>query len=70
MHTYTCGTTTFNFNSDISGEVTIRRPDGAALNVPGGDLVAFVAEYVRQRRFSELESMTALEVLGVKRSDA
>lgn len=67
MHTATCGKTNFNFNSDLSGDVVITNDAGTTIMVPGGDLVAFVAEYVRQQRIAEIENMTALEVLDLKR---
>jgi hypothetical protein len=62
--------TTFISNGDNSGMVRISRPvsQGAELSavieVPGGDLVAFVAEHVRNLRIAELEQMTALAPLG------
>lgn len=69
MHTTTCGETTFSHHGDYSGPVTIRVQNGASLDVPGGDLIAFVAEYVRAVKIAELESARALEILGVIGTD-
>lgn len=65
MHHLTCGQTGFNFNSDLSGDVVITKPDGSKLEVPGRDLVDFVAEQVRRARIAEVEEMSALRLLGL-----
>ncbi len=65
-HSLICGTTNFTFNTDLSGAVIIRLPDGSSLDVPGGDIVSFVADYVRRRRIAELEDSEAFAILGFK----
>jgi len=51
----------FNFNSDLSGNVLIRVSD-REIEVPGDDLLGFIANYVRNRRISQLEQATAEEI--------
>lgn len=62
------GKTRFHHNSDLSGNVAIHVDDEnglRAINVPGVDLLAFVAEYVRGRKISEVESAEWHAVLGI-----
>lgn len=66
MHTLEYAKTTFNFNSDLSGDVRIVTANGGEIEVPGYDLVCFVAEYVRRQRIYEIESMHVHEVLNVR----
>lgn len=66
MHTFETPNTTFHFNSDMSGEVELVRPDGRRLKVPGCDLLSFVAEIVRRDRVSQLEVLSDAAVLGLK----
>lgn len=68
MHTLTCGKTIFNFNADLSGDVDITTPDGRRFQVPGGDLVSFVADYVRRQKIEELEQAETLEILCLPRA--
>ncbi len=63
-HTLALTTATFNYNSDLSGNVTITTREGR-IDVPGCELVAFVAEYVRGQRINALESATTRELLGL-----
>ncbi len=65
MHSLRFGETVFNYNSDLSGDVDIRREGKFEVSVPGTHLLAFVAEYVRGRAVAELEDMPAYELLGV-----
>ncbi len=52
----------FIYNSDLSGDVSIRtgNPEGEVteLEIPGAALVQFVADYVRRQRISEVEQTT------------
>ncbi len=61
MHTFSHGDVTFNFNSDLSGEVIIRtgRPEKVqdSIEVPGEALLAFIANVVRDHAIEALESM-------------
>ncbi len=68
-HSLMCGTTMFIFHSDLSGDVIIRDAEARELSVPGGDLMSFVADYVRRRRIAELEDAAALDILGFKSRD-
>lgn len=66
MHTFKGPSgTTFNYHSDMSGDVYVDTAEGH-LKVPGRDLLALVAEYVRLERITVIESMEADELLGVK----
>lgn len=68
MHTFTGEKATFHFSSDMSGDVQIvirRGQDFDSLHVPGVDLIAFVAEYVRSQMISAVEQMSVHEVLGI-----
>ncbi len=53
-------TTVFNYNSDMSGDVTISYVTPSSgkktIQVPGRHLLQFVANIVRQRRISVVES--------------
>lgn len=68
MHNFKgSGGTNFNFNSDLSGNVIIDRPDDCwRLEVPGQDLLEFVSHYVSNQRISELEQADYRQVLGLK----
>lgn len=66
MHTYEAKNgTTFNHNSDLSGNVHIRAHDGPEYLVPGDDFLEFVAEFVRGHRIAALEDASAEDVLGL-----
>ena len=67
MHTRRHGDTTFNFNSDLSGYVSIAI-DGRMIEVPGDDLLEFVAEWVANEKRQALQDLDAREVLGLKAS--
>lgn len=66
MHTGCYEHTVFNHNSDLSGDVIIRDlRTGTEINVPGADLLSFVADHVRQRRISEIAECGPEELLGI-----
>lgn len=65
-HTLETNGVVFNFNADLSGVVSIAIND-KMLDVPGDALLAFIANYVRYERISELEQMDSHEVLGLPR---
>ena len=71
MHTREIGSTLFHFNADLSGAVMIVKRDKGksfeSLEVPGEDLIRFIAEWVANQKISELEDMEPHEVLGLKR---
>ncbi len=63
MHTYIGEAATFNYNSDFSGEIGVRTPDGE-LRIPGKDILEFVAHcYVVRARISRIENMDWEELL-------
>jgi hypothetical protein len=68
MHSTTIGKTTFHHNGGYDGDVIIQVGDLVPdeIKVPFEDLRGFVANYVRDTRISELESMGDNELLGVK----
>lgn len=62
---------TLHYNSDLSGDVHIIAPAGArhalgTVSIPAEDLLELVGDYVRSERISELEQMTAAQILGLK----
>ena len=66
MPTFSHGKVTFNYNSDLSGDIIISTAlRYNELQVPGEALLAFVAEYVRRQRIGALEDASASEILGV-----
>jgi len=67
MHTRTYGDTTFIYNSDLSGEVEIKR-DGEGLLVPGSDLLGFALNWLVSERIASLEAMDSSEILRAWRS--
>ncbi len=64
MHTFKTDDdkTVFNFNSDFSGDVIIKR-NGKTVNVPGRDLLALIAEHIRREKISRLENASDMQVL-------
>ena len=63
-HHYNGETTTFLYNSDLSGDVTIILDGGQEFKVPGEDLLAFFAEWLRDKRTDAVQSMTVEELLS------
>lgn len=67
--------TLFNYNADLSGNVQIFIPrnrmeitdrDGSGyVNIPGKDLLAFVAEYIRMEKISALENADMRSLFGL-----
>ncbi len=69
MHTFRGnGGTTFNYNSDFSGEVIINDINGNDVKVEGSDILEFVALcYVQGKKIERLEQADYEELLtGVK----
>ena len=67
MPTFSHGKVTFNYNSDLSGDVIISTAlRHNELHVPGTALLAFVANYVRRQRIGALEDASENEILGVQ----
>jgi len=64
MHTHIAEQTTFNYNSDGSGDVFINHIDGN-VSVPFDDLLEFFAEFVRRKKICEIEIMSDKSVLGI-----
>ncbi len=65
-HVYAApGGSYFNHNSDLSGGVIITLRNGSTLDVPGEDLLAFVAyRWVLRERIRQLEGMDWRALLG------
>lgn len=62
--------TAFIYNSDLSGDVRIRRNNAEnteliTIDVPGEAILAFVANYVREQKIAQLEASTTAEILGL-----
>ncbi len=68
-HSRVFGDTVFIYNSDLSGDVMIHRaswPEGEHIEVPGSDLLQFVASWVQDRRINAVEWMEWPELLGIE----
>lgn len=63
--------TTFHYNGDFSGDVTITHEHDAhnGLTIPIGDLADFIAELIRARRISAIENLTTHDLLGIDSHD-
>ena len=67
MHSFTAQNgTVFNFNSDLSGNVIVSMDNQYRVEVPGDDLLEFVAEVVKDRRISDLDDSLPHEIFGIK----
>lgn len=62
MHTFKGNETVFIAHGDLSGDVTIKRGK-KEIDIPGVDLIAFIAEHVRNEKISRLEQAEDMEVL-------
>ena len=62
-HSWTYGKTSFIGNSDLSGDITIRR-NGEEIDIPGAQILKFVADHIRDERIRVIEQMTESEILG------
>ncbi len=63
-HTWEHGETTFTGNSDLSGDIRIRRGDDE-IEIPGRDILEFVAYHVQRCRISEIEQQETAKLLGI-----
>ena len=64
------GFTRIHYNSDLSGRVTIvqQGQDGKPIReveIPGADLLAFVAHHVRNNKITALHKQTNEAILGL-----
>lgn len=66
MHTYRGSEAIFNHNSDMSGDVLITARDGVTIQVPGVDILDFVADLVRMNKISALENASTEDLLSGK----
>ena len=64
MYTHVAKDTTFIYNGDLSGNVTITR-HGKEIQVPGSELIEFIAGHVQRTRIAALEGMSENEILGI-----
>jgi len=67
MHTFEGKKTRIFYSSDLSGDVivVVSKETTLEMEVPGQDLLDFVAEHVRQQRITQLEDMTTEALLGL-----
>jgi len=71
MPTHICDSgTRFHYNSDLSGDVLVQVGRAGVTThhpvaIPGHDLLAFVAEYVRRRKINQWEDASTAELLGL-----
>ena len=64
MITFECENSIFHYNSDMSGKVIIISV-GNEIEINGKDILDFVANYVRDRKISMLESEDTNKILGI-----
>jgi hypothetical protein len=62
MQTFKSNGVIFNYNSDMSGAVTIKTINGS-FDVNGEAILHFVANYIRNEKISKLYDMTTEELL-------
>ena len=62
MHTFRGRTCIINYNSDMSGDITIVTEKGE-LDVSGEDILKFVSTYIVSEKISQLENSDPLELL-------
>lgn len=69
MHSFKSSKGTgFSYNGDLSGSVVLftgDHPPQARLEVPGIDLLDFIAHWLRDQQVSRLENSDPLTLLGV-----
>ena len=63
MHIFKGKSCTIFYNGDYTGDVMLTKIRGATVSIDCYDLLEFVAEYVRQRRISEIESVAVMDLL-------
>lgn len=69
MHIFERGNCKFHYNGDYSGQVYIEIPeskfggDGGTVMISCDILLAFVAEFIRQKRIETIEKATMNEIL-------
>jgi hypothetical protein len=63
--TFTHGNVTLTYEGDFGGEVDVYNTR-ERMSVPAAALIAFVAEFVRQKKMLQLESATQRELFGLK----
>lgn len=67
MHSFEGVSCYIAYNSDLSGDIRIRRKEGGnVIEVAACDILTFVANYVRSERISKLEAQCNVEILGIK----
>lgn len=66
MHTTEAHGVAFIHHGDYSGEVRIVAPDGQELEVPADALISFVAEFVRDKKMTQLEDASERELFGLQ----
>ena len=64
MHTEHHNGVYYHYNSDMSGDVNIVKPDGSEFFVNGDSLMYFLAQVLRQQRISRLEQMSNDDLLA------
>ena len=67
MHTFDGKSCRINFNSDMSGEIEIREKEtNNMVKINGQDIMDFVANYIRDKKMSELEQANTNEIFKIK----
>lgn len=57
--------TVYSHNSDLSGSVSWSPKPGIWLEIPGEDIIALVAQYVRNQKIADLEEVGDSTILGL-----
>ena len=67
IHSFHGKSVNIHYDSDIlSGEcIIVNKESGEEIRVSGGDLLDFVAKYVKDKRISELEISNTAKILGI-----
>jgi hypothetical protein len=64
MHTYKKDGVVFNYNSDFSGDISVKSY-GKEVKIPCGVLLDFISEcYIKPNKIEEIESMDYKEILN------
>jgi len=66
MHSYETTKTTFNYNTDLSGDVYITNDLGDKITISGKDIIDFIAYcYILPKKIEKLEQMSSIEITQI-----
>lgn len=67
MHSFYGKSVNIHYDSDlISGEcIIVNKESGEEIRVSGSDILDCVAQYVKDKRISELENANTAKILGI-----